>query len=101
MKKSSLRTKFTNEADADIDLLAIHLQHESPKAYWKIRETVFKEIEKLVNNPLRHPLDRFKKGNPGNYRAFEKCHYRVTYVVREDYILILRIRHNKQMPLDY
>jgi plasmid stabilization system protein ParE len=101
MKEGSWRIRFSNLANDDIDSVAHYIKDDSPKNYQRIREAVFFAIEKLEENPHRHPPDRFKRDNTGNYRAFEKHNYRVTYKVMEDTTLILRIRHARQMPLDY
>lgn len=101
MREELVRIRFSNLANDDIDQVALHLQEESPHNYQMIREQVFSAIEKIAQNPKRHPPDRFKKDNQGEYRAFEKQKYRITYKILPDSILILRIRHTRQMPLDY
>lgn len=47
------------------------------------------------------PPDKFKKNNPGNYRAFEKYSYRIAYKHTATEIRILRVRHVKQEPKEY
>jgi plasmid stabilization system protein ParE len=55
----------------------------------------------LVDHPEKHPPDRFKKDNNGNFRAFEKHSCRVAYYIAETEIRILRVRHVKQEPKEY
>jgi plasmid stabilization system protein ParE len=96
-----LRIRFSNMANDDIDQVAHYLHDEYPSTYQKIREEIFSAIEKIAQNPTRHPPDRFKKDNQGEYRAFERRQYRISYKIHKDFILILRIRHVRQMPLDH
>jgi len=58
-------------------------------------------IDKLPENPQRYAVDKFKRNNPGNYRAFEKYNYRIAYKHTDKEIHILRIRHVRQEPLEY
>jgi plasmid stabilization system protein ParE len=61
----------------------------------KVKEGILKSIRNLATHPEKYPPDKFRKGNRGNYRAFEKYSYRVTYKHTKAEIKILRIRHVK------
>jgi plasmid stabilization system protein ParE len=67
----------------------------------KVKDTILFMTRKLPDHPEKYPLDRFKKDNPGNYRAFEKYSYRVAYRHTDKEIKILRLRHVKQDPKPY
>lgn len=67
----------------------------------KVRNAIIKMVESLPSNPEKHPLDKFKMSNPGNYRAFEKYSYRIAYKHTAKEIRILRFRHTKQEPRKY
>ncbi len=67
----------------------------------RVEETILTSIKDLIPNPERYPPDKFKKDNPGNYRAFEKHSYRIAYKHTITEIRILRIRHVKQEPKEY
>jgi plasmid stabilization system protein ParE len=67
----------------------------------RVEDVIVTSIQDLVLNPERHPPDKFKKDNPGNFRAFEKMSLRVAYKFNETQIRILRIRHVKQEPKEY
>lgn len=67
----------------------------------KVRNEIFKMTRNLPQNPERFALDKFKKNNKGNYRAFEKHSYRVVYKTSSKEIKIIRIRHIKQEPENY
>lgn len=67
----------------------------------KVRSEINAIIDDLPDNPKIYPPDKYKKNNPGNYRAFEKHSYRIAYRHTEKEIRILRIRHVKQEPREY
>ena len=55
------------------------ISEDSPLNAEKVRSEILKAAGGLPKHPEKYPLDRFKKDNPGNYRAFEKYSYRVAY----------------------
>lgn len=67
----------------------------------KVKFEIIKIIDSLIDHPEKFPLDKFKKPNPGNYRAFEKYSLRVAYKHDEKEIRILRFRHIKREPKEY
>ncbi|SHM88328.1 hypothetical protein SAMN04488057_104215 [Cyclobacterium lianum] len=46
------------------------IKESSPVNAEKVKETIFLMTRQLPDHPEKYPLDRFKKDNPGNYRAF-------------------------------
>lgn len=67
----------------------------------KVKKGILKTVQDLPAHPEKYPLDKFKRNNDGNYRAFEKYSLRVAYKIGLEQILILRIRHVKQEPKTY
>ena len=67
----------------------------------RVEEVLLTAIAGLHTNPERYPPDKFKKNNPGNFRAFEKLSFRIAYKLTSSQIRILRIRHVKQEPKEY
>lgn len=67
----------------------------------RVEEAILTSIKALIQNPEQYPLDKFKKNNPGHYRAFEKSSFRIAYKLTEKQIRVLRIRHVKQEPKEY
>ena len=78
-----------------------HIKVESYTGAEKVKEGITKMVDSLPANPRKHPPDKFKKNNPGNYRVFEKYSYRITYKHTEKEIRILRVRPVKQEPKEY
>jgi len=66
-----------------------------------VRAEIMKAVDELPLNPEKYPPDKYKKDNPGNYRAFEKYSLRVAYKHTNEEIRILRIRHVRQEPKPY
>lgn len=48
------------------------IREESYANAEKVKNGIIKIIDQLPSNPEKYPPDKFKKDNPGNYRAFEK-----------------------------
>ena len=86
---------------SDLQQAYEHILEDSFQNAKMVRDDIFNMVEALAQHPERHHLDQFKKDNSGNYRAFEKHGYRVTYKHTDSQVRILRIRHSKQNPLNY
>ncbi|MEM9340946.1 MAG: type II toxin-antitoxin system RelE/ParE family toxin, partial [Bacteroidota bacterium] len=74
------------------------IKQESVQGAEKVKNEILTETRRLSDNPERYPPDKYKRDNPGNYRAFEKHAYQTTYRHTEKEVRILRIRHVKQEP---
>jgi plasmid stabilization system protein ParE len=91
------------DAEAILSLRNSHtyISRDSPLQASLVRQKLLEAVRKLSNFPEIHPPDRFKINNDGNFRAFEKFSYRISYYVTEHEVFILRIRHVKQNPKVY
>lgn len=78
-----------------------YIRKDSPQNADKVKKKVLKKIGDLSQKPETHPPDKYKSGNTGNYRAFEIYRLRVGYLVKKEEIIITRIRHTSQEPLEY
>jgi len=78
-----------------------YISRDSPHQASLVREKLLEAVRKLSTFPKIHPPDRYKLNNDGNFRAFEKLSYRISYYVAEYEIFILRVRHVKQLPKEY
>lgn len=77
------------------------IKEESLQGAETVKNGILSSVDKIPENPYRYPSDKFKKDNPGNYRAYEIYNYRIAYKVTEENIQVLRVRHVKREPLDY
>ena len=78
-----------------------YIKKKSIIAADKVRKSIRDTAKSLALHPEIFSLDRFKKNNDGNYRAFERYSYRISYKVKETQIIILRVRHTSRLPLEY
>ena len=78
-----------------------YIKQDSLKNADKVKQEILAIIDKLPDNPERHPPDKLKKKNKGDHRAFNKYSYRISYQIKKEIIVILRVRHAKREPLDY
>jgi len=67
----------------------------------EVERNILSKIRSLSKNPLQYPLDKYKRQNKGNYRAFEINSYRISYRVQKDGIRILRVRHTSRRIRKY
>jgi plasmid stabilization system protein ParE len=44
----------------------------------KVEQAILEQIEIVRLHPERHPPDKYKQNNSGDYRAFETHSYRIT-----------------------
>ena len=77
------------------------IKKTSPQSAIKVIDEILTTTDKLELYPQIYPLDRFKIGNDGTFRSFEKYSYRITYRVLKTEISILRVRHTSREPLEY
>ena len=78
-----------------------YIKQESLQSAEKVKIEILRTTKSLSKTPTRYPLDKYRKNNKGDIRAFEKYGLRIAYLVKEKEIVILRIRHTKRSPLKY
>lgn len=93
--------KWVPSAEASLRKAYQYIKENSLVNAEMVKTGITEMIDKLPENPQRHGIDKFKRNNPGNYRAFEKYNYRIAYTHTDKEIYILRIRHVRQEPLKY
>lgn len=78
-----------------------YIRQESPLNADNLKKEIFEKIAELSKRPEIHNPDKYKLNNNGNYRVFELHRFRVSYLVKENEIIITRIRNTRQNPLEY
>ena len=78
-----------------------YIRKQSSQNADKVKQEILKKISELSLLPEIHPPDQYKENNDGNYRSFELHGYRISYLVKEQKIIIVRVRHTSQEPLRY
>lgn len=46
------------------------IRKDSPQNAEKVKKEILQKIDDLLKFPEKYPLDKYKKNNKGNYRAF-------------------------------
>lgn len=94
---------WTHWADADLNHAFLKLLEESKSIETTARviTEIYDSTAILATDPEIYKLDTLKKNNNGNVRAFEKHTYRISYLVEENTIYILRVRYAGKEPLEY
>ena len=92
---------WDKQAVLQMEAIFEYLKDRSLQSANKVRKSIKETIQELPKHPEIYPLDRFKKDDNNEHRAFEKYSYRVTYRVKEKEIRILRVRHTSREPLEY
>jgi len=101
MAKTKIKIEWSNDATNYFYELLEYLEEESEQALSIVGNAILDEIESLVTHPAKHPLDRFKKNNNGTFRACVVFSYRISYLIDNNIVYILRIRHTSREPLEY
>jgi plasmid stabilization system protein ParE len=92
---------WSNRAKTELKKAYKYIALDSLNNAQMVRDTIIDLTIALPNHPEKHPSDKFKKDNDGNWRAFEIYHYRISYRILKDEIRIVRMRHTSQSPQDY
>jgi plasmid stabilization system protein ParE len=78
-----------------------YIRNDSPTNADKVKREFLSKIVGLGKNAEIHALDKYKKDNTGNYRAFELHRYRVSFKVNLSNVIITRVKHTSQEPKLY
>lgn len=88
---------WSKEADSALEKAS----GEYPQNANKVKEEILGTARKLCDYPEMFPIEKFKIDNPGNYRAFEKHSYRISYKCSDQEIRTLSVRYLKPEPKRY
>ena len=92
---------WNKRADQQLQRAYQDIKEDSPANAIKVRDEILAATRELAEHPEKYPPDKFKRNNSGNYRAFEKYSYRVSYRYSANEIRILRVRHIRKEPRIY
>ncbi len=97
---SDKKLVWDKEAISELKEVYKYLKNKSLPSAKRVRDSIIETASELPKHSEIYRLDRFKKGNNNDYRAFEKYNYRVTYRIKETEVRILRVRHTSREPLE-
>lgn len=94
---------WTNSAEANLHTCFLELLEESKslEITSRVITEVYESVVILSTDSEIYKLDSLKVDNKGNVRAFQKHSYRISYLVEEKEVYILRVKHAKKEPLAY
>ena len=94
-------TVWTPQAITELRKAYDYISKDSPQSARKVVDELTRIADQLPAQPEMFPADKFKKNNDGNWRAFEKYHYRISYLITPKEIRIVRMRHTSRTPIQY
>ena len=94
---------WTHRADADLNEAFLNLLEESESLETTVRviTEVYDSTAILATDPEIYKLDALKENNKGNIRAYEKHTYRISYLIEDEAVYIIRVRYARKEPLEY
>lgn len=98
-KKSKIH--WDKQAAFDFNEAIRYIRKDSSQNADGVKKEILLKISGLLQQPEIYPPDKYKQNNPGTYRAFEIHSFRISYLIMEDRIIIVRLRHTGQEPKGY
>lgn len=94
---------WTHQADAELNEAFLDLleKSESLETTTRIISEIYESASILATDSEIYKLDTLKENNIGNIRAYEKHTYRISYLVEEEAVYIIRVRYARKEPLEY
>ena len=91
---------WTNKANTDLHNVFLKLleKTKSIEITSKVISEVYSSVLVLSKNPEIFKLDNLKRDNQGNIRVFYKHNYRVSYLIDDNKVYILKVRHSRKRP---
>ena len=94
---------WTHKAEGQLHEAFLELleQTASIETTTRIITEIYESTSILATDPEIYKLDALKENNKGNIRAYEKHTYRLSYLVEEKTVYIIRVRYARKEPLEY
>jgi plasmid stabilization system protein ParE len=94
---------WTHKASTELSEAFLDLLEESKaiKTATRVITEIYKSALILETNSEIYKLDTLKNNNKGNIRFYEKHTYRISYLVEEETVHIIRVCYAKKEPKEY
>ena len=92
---------WTRKASSQLEKIYLYIENDSPQNAESVVLTILNKLDDIAGNEEKYPIDKYRKNNKGDFRAFELFRIRISYQILQDEILIVRIRSASQKPLNY
>jgi len=94
---------WTHQAETELHQAFLNLleESESIEITTRVITEIYESTSILATNPEIYKLDKLRENNRENIRAYEKHTYRISYLVEEEKVYIIRVRYARKEPLKY
>ena len=92
---------WDDKAKTTFKVAITYIRQDSALQAEKVKSEILEATRKLAERAEMHPPDKYRSDKDPQYRAFEKHSYRISYLITNDAIRILRLRHVRQEPKNY
>jgi len=99
--KNNRTIVWDGEASDYLESAIAFIRKDSYQNAEKVKNKILDSITSLIENPEKYPLDKYGRNTKRVYKAFEMYKFRISYSVSDTEIIIVRIRHTSQKPLEY
>src|SRR5690606_16264760 len=91
---------WTHQADVELNEAFLELleQSKSLETTTRIIRGVYESVSILATDPEIYKLDTLKQNNKGNIRVYEKHTYRISYLVEDETVYVIRVRYARKEP---
>lgn len=96
-----LKITWTNIALRQMNDAIAYIQQDSINNGLKVYAKVSAQLALARVHPKMNPPDKYKINNDGSYRALVLYRYRIIYRIKNEELLILRVRHASMVPIYY
>lgn len=100
MKKNAT-IEWTLFAKEDMKAVLKYYKKNSQQGYVLVKNAIVEAVVSASKSSEIFKADSLKKDNDGTVRVFTVYHTRVAYQIKEDGIIILRLRHTSCEPQEY
>lgn len=101
MVKKKRRVVWDDVAKNDLRHICEYIRRASSVTVAnKVKKTLIETSKLLKDNPEMFAADPFFGNTNDNIRSYTKWHYRVTYQVLDELVVIIKVAHTSQNPDD-
>lgn len=101
MVRKRLKINWENNAKLQLKEACAYIKRSSFQNAQKVKNDILDAITALSLHPTKYAQDKYKISNDGSYRAFELHHYRIIYMVLQDEVKVMNVRHTCMNPMEY
>lgn len=94
---------WTHKADAELNEAFLELLElsESMETTTRVIGEIYESTSILATDPEIYKVDPLRRNTKGNIRFYEKHTYRISYLIEDKAVYIIRVRHARKEPLEY